>query len=154
MNISNILHRNWWAIFYFNFKMLPFRQAIKFPFDFYGKVRFPSLKGKVTINAQARRCMMEIGRVETDIFPKQECVITINGEMVLNSFMSNSIGTGVTIEINKDARMELGGDIILAPRTKIIVKKGLKIGSHVRVVGRAKFSTPTSTTCETFTPMK
>lgn len=41
MNISNLFHRNWWAIFYFNFKMLPFSQAIKLPFDFLVLLDFP-----------------------------------------------------------------------------------------------------------------
>ena len=40
MNLLNLFKRNWKAILYFNFKMLSFRQAIKFPFDFYGKIRF------------------------------------------------------------------------------------------------------------------
>lgn len=133
MNAKNLFHRNWWAIFYFNFKMLPFRQAIKFPFDFYGKVRFPCLKGKVIINAPIRRCMVEIGRAEAEIFPKQECVISIKGVLVINDSMSNAIGTGVTLEINQNAEMQIGGDIVIAPRTKVIVKKGLEIGNHVRI---------------------
>ena len=83
MNINNFFHRNWWAIFYFNFKMLPFKQAIKFPFDFYGKVRFPSLKGRVVINCPVTRRMVEFGRAESEIFPSERCIISIKGDLLM-----------------------------------------------------------------------
>ena len=48
---KHLFVHNWWAIIYFNFKVLPFKQAIRLPFDFYGKVRFVSLKGKVSLTS-------------------------------------------------------------------------------------------------------
>lgn len=52
MNIfTKIFQHNWLAIFYFNFKMLPFKQAIKLPFDFYHQIRFENLSGKTIINS-------------------------------------------------------------------------------------------------------
>lgn len=47
--VTIIFVHNWIAILYFNFKKLPFKQAIKLPFDFYYKVRFKNLKGKIII---------------------------------------------------------------------------------------------------------
>ena len=47
--IKKILQHNWIAILYFNFKMLPFKQAIYLPFDIYHKIRFECLKGKIFI---------------------------------------------------------------------------------------------------------
>lgn len=132
MNINNFFHRNWWAIFYFNFKMLPFKQAIKFPFDFYGKVRFPSLKGRVVINCPVTRRMVEFGRAESEIFPSERCIISIKGDLVVNG-KGNSFGSGVILEINEGAIMELNNDLLNAPRTKFIIKKGLYIGNHVRI---------------------
>ena len=38
---------NWFAILYFNFKMLPFKQAIHFPFDFCYRIKFRRLTGKI-----------------------------------------------------------------------------------------------------------
>ena len=60
MRVVNLFRRNWWAILYFNFKMLPFRQAVKFPFDFYGAIRFQSLRGKVELNGQVRRGQFQL----------------------------------------------------------------------------------------------
>ena len=54
MNIfTKIFQHNWLAIFYFNFKMLPFKQAIKLPFDFYHHIRFENLSGKIIINLKS-----------------------------------------------------------------------------------------------------
>ena len=86
--------------------MLPFKQAIKFPFDFYGKVRFPSLKGRVVINCPVTRRMVEFGRAESEIFPSERCIISIKGDLVVNG-KGNSFGSGVILEINEGAIMEL-----------------------------------------------
>lgn len=37
--ISKIIQHNWIASIYLNFKMLPFKQAIKLPLDIYHGVR-------------------------------------------------------------------------------------------------------------------
>lgn len=50
--LTKILCHNWLAILYFNFKMLPFKQAIHLPFDFYHKIRFNDLSGKVNIKSK------------------------------------------------------------------------------------------------------
>ena len=40
---------NLFRTIYFNFRVLPIRQALKFPFHFYGKVSFVNLSGKFEI---------------------------------------------------------------------------------------------------------
>ena len=68
MLIKNLFKRNWFAILYFNFKMLPFRQAVGFPFDFYGKIKFQSLKGKVIINTTVSRGCFQFGFAQGALF--------------------------------------------------------------------------------------
>lgn len=46
---------------YFNFKCLPYKQAIKLPIVFYVRPTFLSLKGKVILDCQARRNMIRLG---------------------------------------------------------------------------------------------
>lgn len=130
MRFANLIKRNWWAIFYFNFKMLPFRQAIKFPFDFYGKIRFRELDGKIVINAPVRRGMVEIGHAESVIFPKEECIICIRGKVSFSGQMS--IGSGSCIELGKDSVVSFGDDVMFLPRTRMLIRKGLTVGDHVR----------------------
>ncbi len=132
MNISNLLKRNLWATFYFNFKMLPLKQAIKLPFEFYGKVRFPSLKGQVIINVPVKRGLMQFGRAESEIFPKEETLLSIMGKLIVAGDHV-FLGSGTVLEVSPDAEASFGSDILIAPRTRILVKSGLSIGSHVRI---------------------
>lgn len=132
MQISNLFRRNWWAIFYFNFKMLPFKKAIKFPFDFYGPIRFESLTGKVEVPADIYRGCFQFGRCEHEIFPSSKMILSIKGVWKFKETLFN-IGTGSTIEIGEHAVLESGGDILIAPHYRIVIKKGAKIGSHVRI---------------------
>lgn len=68
MQIKNLFKRNWFAILYFNFKMLPFRQAVRLPFDFYGKIKFQSLKGKVIINTTVSRGCFQLWGTERNVY--------------------------------------------------------------------------------------
>lgn len=51
-----------WRTVYFNFRTLPFRQAVKFPVYIYGKVRFFMLNGSVIIESrELSKGMIKIG---------------------------------------------------------------------------------------------
>ncbi len=129
MNISNLFKRNLWATFYFNFKMLPFRQAIKLPFAFYGKVRFPSLNGRIVIDCPIRRGGIQFGNVASAIFSDEEIIISIDGILKING-MPIAVGAGAVLEIGKDAKVELSYNTLISPRTKIIIREGLSIGHN------------------------
>ncbi len=131
MNISNILKRNLWATFYFNFKMLPFKQAMKLPFEFYGKVRFPSLKGQVVINVPVKRGLMQLGMCQSAVSPREEIVFSIDGLMVINGD-NLTIGSGCVVEIYKNAEIVFNSYINIAPKSKVMLRKKLTIGSYVR----------------------
>ena len=132
MKIQNLFKRNLFAILYFNFKMLPFKQAVRFPFDFYGKVRFQSLKGRIIINTPTiRRGEYQFGFAESAIFPNEETIISIDGHLILNGLMS--MGSGSVLEVSEKAIVEIGKDVLIAPKTKILSRKSIKIGSHVRI---------------------
>lgn len=74
--VTIIFVHNWIAILYFNFKKLPFKQAIKLPFDFYYKVRFKNLKGKIIIkNENIHRGMIKIGGRGSEMFPRNPVII-------------------------------------------------------------------------------
>jgi len=124
---------NWLAILFFNFKMLPFKQAIKLPFDFYFKVRFNDLSGRVILNcSKLRRGMFQWGFMEYEIFPNKECILSIKGTLIINAG-TIVFGNGTTLLINKNAILELDEGLLVAPRTKIIVHEMIKIGSNVYV---------------------
>lgn len=63
--LKRILNHKFYALYilhsiYFNFKFLPFNQAIKLPILVY-KPQFYSLKGKITINCKVHFGMILLG---------------------------------------------------------------------------------------------
>lgn len=132
MKLLNLLKRNWIAILYFNFKMLPFKQAIKLPFDFYGRIKFKSLTGNIIINTNIHRGCFQFGLAESGIFPKEPIIISLQGNLILTG-NPISIGSGSVLEINRNATVEFGSDVLIAPRNKIISRRMIKFGSHIRM---------------------
>lgn len=131
MDFKNFYRRNWFAIIYFNFKMLPFKQAIKLPFDFYYKVRFVELTGKVILKNNVQRGAIQIGRAGSDFLAKTESVISIKGNLIFNGPIF--IGNGVTLEVNEGATVEFGKSVRITARTKIISQEQITIKDNVGI---------------------
>lgn len=128
--LKNFFIHNWWAIFYFNFKMLPFKQAIKLPFDFYGNVRFVNLNGKVIFNTnRLRKGMIKIGSQGRDMFPLNPVILDIRGELELNGFFY--IGCGSTIRIESDARLIIGNKSRIGANSIVFCEDKITIGENV-----------------------
>lgn len=131
MDLKNFYRRNWFAIIYFNFKMLPFKQAIKLPFDFYFKVRFENLSGRVILKKNVRRGAIQIGRAGADFLAKTESVISIKGNLIFNGPIF--VGNGVTLEVNEGATVEFGDSVRITARTKIISQEQITIKDNVGI---------------------
>ena len=62
---------NWIKTIYFNFKMLPFKQAKALPVFFYGKVKFSDLSGELQIKSTIKTGMIGFGqKFEITTLPK------------------------------------------------------------------------------------
>ena len=59
-----------WRTLYFNFRMLPFKQAIHLPVVFYGKIEFWELNGKVEIVGPCHFAMVKWGAKRDGFSPK------------------------------------------------------------------------------------
>lgn len=108
-------HFNLWRTVYFNFRTLPYRQAIKLPIYVYGKVHFFMLNGSIEINdCTIKRGMIKIG---------------VNGD----SF-SLSDKSGFVQLASPSARIEFQGPCRIALNCKIRVADGLlKFGKYSRI---------------------
>lgn len=110
--------------------MLPFKQAIHLPFDFYYRVRFNDLSGKIKIKSdKVYRGMIKIGGRGSDIFPRQCSVITLRGYMELGYGIE--FGTGISLVIDKDARFVLGNHVRLGANTKVYCTKQIEMGDEI-----------------------
>lgn len=99
---------------YFNLRVLPFSQAIKFPIYIYGNIKFPMLQGTVIINSQIRRGMIKIGKA-IDPF----CIHTSNG--FISIFPKGTIIFNGPAIIGADSVLQVlnGGNINFGKCTKI-----------------------------------
>ena len=127
---KNLFLHNWFAILYFNFKMLPFKKAIFIPFDFYGSVRFISLKGKVCLDTnRIRPGMIKLGSQGRDMFPLNPVVLDIRG--ILRFKGSFKLGCGSTIRVEPNAELCMGVNSRVGANCLVFCEDKIQIGDNV-----------------------
>ena len=104
--IKELFRCNLLKTLFFNFKMLPFREAIKLPVLFYGRTDFRSLKGKIEIKGRIYTGKIQVGPrdeyVDTSV---QNNIWTINGTIVFHGPLV--IFRGSYILVAKNAVFEI-----------------------------------------------
>lgn len=133
--IKTFLQHNWIATFYFNFKMLPFKQAIHFPFDFYYKVRFKHLQGRIIINPNIKLCrgMIKIGSRGSDMFPHNPTIIDLHKGSIIYLNGKTEIGIGSYIHLGENGKLSFGNKVRIGASCKLYCKKEIIMGNHVDI---------------------
>ena len=133
MNVfKKFFSHNWLAIFYFNFKMLPFRQAVKLPFDFYRHVRFENLCGNVVIDtSRVRRGMIKIGGRGSEMFPHIPVIIDLKGCVVFKGVAE--IGNGCLLRIEEKGNLVFGNRVRIGACSRIICEKAITFGNEIGI---------------------
>ena len=122
--LKKLFCHNWWAILYFNFKMLPLSQAIRLPFDFYGKVRFVDLSGKILLKSNRLiPGMIKIGSQGSDMFPAMPTVLSIAGTIEIEHTLV--LGMGSSLVCKKNGCIHFGKDNILGARNLLFCEKSI-----------------------------
>lgn len=105
---------NWIKTLYFNFRLLPFKQAKKLPFFIYGNPVFNSLAGDVEFRCPIKRGMVKINYQQT-FAPSLQ---TLKSQICL-------CGTLI-----------IGGDVVIGCANKILVTKNatLELSHHVQIM--------------------
>lgn len=124
---------------WFNFKMFPFKTAIRMPIYLYGKTTFRSLNGKIFINAAINPGMIKIGKsdwyVDTSL---HQCIWTINGSLIFNGPVT--FGHGSYVVISNNATLTIGTNgTFFGSNLKIICFDKISIGNNVRVTWDCQF---------------
>lgn len=129
MNLQYILSVNIVKTLLFNFKLLPFRQAIHLPIVFYHNIKFVNLKGTVKFNTDnVSFRMVRIGAYGSDMFPGGVTTIDLKGEL---NFEGDGIiiGHGSLLRVEPDAQLFFSKNVIMGARniifccTKIVLSK-------------------------------
>lgn len=128
--LRKILRRNWLAILYFNFRMLPFKQAILLPFDFVYKIRFESLAGNVILaSPKIYRAMIKFGGRGSEMFSRQSTVIDLKGTVVFDGLVE--IGHGCLLRVEKNAIIKFGSRVRLGAFTKVFCANHISFGNEI-----------------------
>ena len=123
---------NWYKTLYFNFKMLPFADAKKLPFYFYGKVKFSSLSGSVKIEAPIKRAMIGFGQpYEMNTVHMGIAEINLSGTIIFRGY--TQFGKDYFISIKKDATSSFGNMSSIGSRGKVICTNSITLGDYARL---------------------
>jgi acetyltransferase-like isoleucine patch superfamily enzyme len=122
---------NWIKSIWFNFRFLPYKQAIKLPVLFWGKVKFHSLNGSVKLNCDVSYGMINFGKCHEYIRRNTNTAeLTLDGEFVINGHFD--FGFDYSVVVLRNAVLKIGDNVYFGNQTKLIVSKGVTIGSWVR----------------------
>lgn len=122
---------------WFNFKNLPFKQAVKLPILLY-KPNFLELNGSVVIESENIRFgMIKLGMYTSALFPNSGIVIKNEGEIIFKG--KCYIGNDSYIVCGKQGKIVFGNDFRATVGLKIVSECGIKFGEHVLVGWRAIF---------------
>lgn len=131
MNIfKELLKINIYKTLYFNFKCLPFAQAVRFPFIIYRHVNIKSLSGKIVFTGSVHSGMAKVGneRLGTQVASTNKTVLGIDGTLVLNG--SFNIGSGTKIGIGREGKLVLGKNFNVTGASEIICDKEIVFGEE------------------------
>ncbi|WP_282124752.1 hypothetical protein [Algibacter mikhailovii] len=110
--------------------MLPFKQAIKLPFDFYYKIRFENLSGKVILNTdKLHRGMIKIGARGSDMFSRNTTIIDLSGTLIFLG--ATEIGHGCLLKIERKGVVTFGYNVRLGALTKVFCSKEIIFGNEI-----------------------
>ncbi len=129
---ENILNVNIFKTIYFNFKMLPFEDAILLPVFIYYRTELANLKGKIKINGKVRPGMIQFNNFNKELIGTHFWrSIEIKGEVEFNGWAA--FGVGSRFFVGKGAKVVFGNDVILGGRTRLICEESISFGDNIRV---------------------
>lgn len=116
-----------------NFKLLPFKQAIKIPIIVMRPTVLESLKGKMILDNPSSFGLVKVGTFNTDFYSwnGDKCLLNINGTVRIGGDVQ--LGVGIKICVDENALLEIGGNACIGPNVKIICRKHIKLGENIRI---------------------
>ena len=119
---------------YFNFRTLPFKEAVKLPVYVYAGVRLVNLSGKVVFrNCNLRKGMVQLGKSVDLFYPKgsslfvlsRDSLLVFEGDFFINPrFTIRVVGTGVLV---------FGDKVRVGSNVRICCQESVTIGSNTGI---------------------
>lgn len=117
-------------ILFFNFKMLPFNQAVKLPIWLY-KPKFGKLTGAVVLDIplkDVKMGMIKLGEFSVNIYPNSGVMLDIRGHIVFKG--KCHIGNNSYISVGEKGVLEFGDAFSSTTSLKLCCYNSIKFGNH------------------------
>lgn len=121
---------------YFNFRYLPFHQAVKLPVWIANNVRIKNLnRGCISLEGIVRLGLVRIGYHEADGVDvySSHTIIDIQGDGKLIFANDAHIGQGAILCAKENASLTLGSNFAVSGTTSIICSKSITFGDDVQL---------------------
>jgi|WetSurMetagenome_2_1015567.scaffolds.fasta_scaffold204373_1 acetyltransferase-like isoleucine patch superfamily enzyme len=115
---------------YFNFKYLPFSQAIKMPVILSRKVYLLATSGKIVFEGPVKMGLIQIGFGNIGIFDKKRSrtIWEVNGKVVFKG--KTNIGHGSKISVGKEGTLTLGENFTISAESTIVAFSQINFGNN------------------------
>ena len=126
MKLKNFFEKSLLKSIIFNFRVLPFKDAIKLPILLYRNTHIGSVKGRIEIAAPVRHGMIKIGRCYICGMEKSPTTLSVDGILRFNG--RTSIGSGSVILVKKTGELVIGKKFRITGRTSIYCRHKITFG--------------------------
>lgn len=123
---------NWLKTIWFNFKALPFKQAVRIPFILSYNVKIRKV-GRIELTDQVHPGMVSIGVVKISAYSSNSNPTYISNNGTLKIKGNIKIHPGVKMYVNPNACLDLGKRVNIGFDSKIICYKSIRIGDDFRM---------------------
>ena len=128
MIMSRFFRHNLWATLFVNFKLLPLRQAIRFPIVIYHRFRMGKASGRLIIqSSHIHRGMIKFGSQGSEMFPiSDETILYLQGDMICQG--SLIVGVGTCVRVGRNATIVFGNGVILGAQNLLFCEERITFG--------------------------
>lgn len=140
LNVMKLsLKLNLWSTIYFNFKVLPFRQAIKLPFHFFGKTDFANLSGKFIIQTKELHFGMIVFGGKHEVVISSNVPTRIFNSGIIEFKSEAKFARGINIMVWNHGLLSFGDDFSIGSLSRIICFRRMNFGNQVLISWECQF---------------
>ncbi len=115
----------------FNFRYLPFRQAVRLPVLLFRRTIVSRMKGRIHIAGKIRHGMIKLGRCGVTGYERHATVLNIQGDI---TFCGKAvIGSGSSVAVSKTGKLVFGENFHVTGGSRIFCEKEITFGRDVLI---------------------
>ena len=126
MKLKYYLQMNLFRTLFFNFRSLPFSQAVKLPVILFRGTVLRRMKGKLVLPEKVRHGMIKIGRADVAGWERRGTSLSIDGDLIFEG--KATIGSGSALEVKKGAVLTIGEKFRVTAGASIFCHKKITFG--------------------------